>query len=149
MAKQDQPESVPEVPAVVGYNPDDYEWTTVHEEAPDQIVFDTVGDKYIGEYLGHEVIDPHDEKDPDKRFIQLRFRDPEGLKVTNAGYELRETYVEILSVDGGEWKTRDRIPPGTLCHNELKKLVQVDQASPMKSFRVNTAPKRGNADNKR
>lgn len=131
-------DTVVDVPGVVGFNEEDYVWENVHEEAPDQLVFDTIGDKYIGKYEGHDVIYP-EAADPSKWFIQLRWRDNDGLKVTNAGYELRSAYVDIGEDDDGKLVTTDRIPPGTVTRNELVKLVNVDQASPMKSYRVDVA----------
>ena len=115
----------------VGLNPSDFEWETVHEEAADQIVFDTVDDEYTGEYLGSEVITFTDKKGEEQSFTQLRFRDNEGLKGINAGYELREAYKNI--------------PPHTVTRIRLMKLVKIaGQESPMKSFRVDTAKSRAN-----
>jgi hypothetical protein len=131
-------DTVTEVPGVIGFNEDDYEWDNVHEEAPDQLVFDTIGDKYIGKYEGHTLIFPEADN-TEKWFIQLKFRDNEGLKVTNAGYELREAYVNVETDDDGKLATSDKIPPGSVTRNELVKLVPVDQASPMKSYRVDVA----------
>jgi hypothetical protein len=125
-------------PGTMGLNEADFEWDNVHEEAPDQLVFDAVGDKYIGRYEGHTLIYP-EASDPSKWFIQLRWRDDDGLKVTNAGYELRTAYVDITVADDGSVSVTDKIKPGTVTRNELVKLVDVDQASPMKSFRVDTA----------
>lgn len=141
---------VKEAPGVVGYNADDYEWDTVHEEAPDQLVFDTQGDTYVGAYNGHEIIHAPTKDNDDNWFIQLAWRDGEGLKVTNAGYELASTYVDIDYDNMVEFKTRDgrvilvpmttdKIAPGTMTRNVLKKFVDVGQASPMKSFQVDTA----------
>jgi hypothetical protein len=139
MAKEQSNGTEIETPATVGLNEADYEWDNVHEEAPDQLVFNVVGDKYIGTYEGHTLIFPDEVSEPSKWFIQLRWRDNDGLKVTNAGYELRTAYVDIDVADDGTITTKDKIPPGTVTRNELVKLVDVDQASPMKSFRVDTA----------
>lgn len=109
-------------------------WELVHEEAPDQLKFEEVGEEYVLEYLGSEEIDPGDEKDPDKRFTQLRFRETDGNPVvTNAGYELRVAFKDIT--------------PGHLVKIKYVKNVQVGEASPMKSFKVWQGPKTS-ADNK-
>jgi hypothetical protein len=112
---------------IVGYDPADYQWETAHEEAGDQIVFDTPGeDEYTGLYLGQEEITFTDPKGEEKTFTQLKFRDPEGLKVVNAGYELREAFKGI--------------PENTMTRIRYMKDVRIQgQASPMKSFRVDTA----------
>lgn len=132
-----------ENPATVGYKAEDYQWETVHEEAPDQLIFDTIGDTYIGEYVGHDLIYPEGDGAPEKWFIQLRWRDHEGIKTTNAGYELQTTYVEVQTDNNGHViSTKDLIPPHTMTRTILAKLVDVGQASKMKSFRVDTAKNR-------
>lgn len=145
MAKQDQPQDTST--SKVGYDESQFEWETVHEEAPDQLIFEDKGDTYVGVYEGHEIIYPEADE-PDKFFIQLKWRDPDGLKVTNAGYELRNTYTETKFNDDGKPVVTDRIPVGTMTRNVLVKTVDVNQASPMKSFRVDTAKPGGNAGNK-
>lgn len=128
---------------VGGYDASDFQWETVHEEAPDQLIFDIIGDEYIGEYIGHELIYPEGEGTPEKWFIQLRWRDHEGIKVTNAGYELQTTYVEVHTDDNGHVvSTKDIIPPHTMTRTTLAKLVDIGQPSKMKSFRVDTAKNR-------
>lgn len=99
-------------------------WVNVHEEAADQLVFDTIGDEYIGMYTGSEEIAP-DEDSPEDTFTQLRFRDDDGAKVVNAGFELKKAFSKI------EPHTRVRIT--------LVKFVDVGQPSPMKSYRVDVA----------
>jgi hypothetical protein len=131
---------------VVGYNSGEFEWETVHVESPDQVVFDTIGDTLIGVYTGHELIYPDPEKDPGKWFVQLRWTIPTGAVFTNAGYELRNAYTETTYDSEGRPTVTDKIPTGTMTRNELMKLVDVDQASEMKSFRVDQARPR-NADN--
>ena len=136
----------------VGYSEEAFtntEWETVHTEAPDQLVFDEVGDSYIGKYEGHEVIHPDLEKEPDKTFIQLQFSDPDGMKVVNSGYELQTTFVR-QDEDSLQWS--DIVAPGTMCRIILKKFVDVKQASPMKSYQVDVARSSGateHAGNKR
>lgn len=113
----------------VGYDPSQFEFTTVHEEAGDQIVFDTIGDEYIGEYMGPEVIEFTNKKGEDESFTQLKFRDPHGVKVVNAGYELRKAF--------------EKIEPGTITRVKYVKDVRISgQESPMKSFRVDEATRR-------
>jgi hypothetical protein len=141
--KNEMPEEE-EGPRTVGYDETQFEWDTIHEEAPDKMSFDTAGDKYIGEYLGHELIYPSpDDPNPARAaewFIVLKWRDPEGTKVTNAGYELRTTYVNVtVNDDGSVAAHEDRIPVGSMTRTELIKLVDVKQQEPMKSYRVDVA----------
>ena len=149
MASKTQTPTEDTQPGTVGYDESQFEWDNVHEEAPDQLVFDTLGDKYVGEYSGHDLIYPTPD-DPSKWFIQLRFRDMDGTKVTNAGYELRTAYVNVTVDDAGMVVAHeDKIPTGSITRTELVKLVDVDQASPMKSYRVDIARKPVDAGNKK
>lgn len=121
MAKPDTSEN----PSVVGYDESQFEWETVHEEAPDQIIFEEIGDTYIGMFLGAEEITFTDKNGENQTFTRLRFRDNDGLKVINAGYELREAYAKI--------------PPPVVTRTELKKKVDVGQEKPMLSYRIDQA----------
>jgi hypothetical protein len=117
----------------IGLNDDGIEWETVHVEAPDQVLFDVLGDTFSGVYDGSEEIDPKDEKDPDKRFTQLKFHVEDNHYVINAGYELAQAFATI--------------DQGSTVRIRLVKLVNVGQASPMKSFRVDVAKKSARAGN--
>ena len=126
-----------EDPGYVGLDDAEFEWETIHVEVPDQVQFTVEGDKFTGVYDGSEEIDPKDEKDPDKRFTQLQFhvdydRDTTHY-VINAGYELKLAF--------------EQIAPGSTVRITLMKLVDVKQASPMKSFRVDVAKKSARAGN--
>lgn len=146
MAKGTEVANPEDAAIAMGYaDSGEYQWTTVHVEAADQLVFDTVGDLYIGIYAGHEIIYPDPDKEPGKFFIQLKWTDPQGAKFTNAGYELRNAYTETRYDGEGMPVVTDKIPVGSMTRNELMKLVDVDQASEMKSFRVDVAEPR-NAD---
>lgn len=112
---------------VVGYNPDDFEWETVHTEAPNQVTLDTIGDTFIGEYLGPEVIKFIDKDGEPAQFTQLRYRVHDEIFVINAGYDLLQAYKDV--------------PKGTITRTQLRVLVDVGQPSPMKSYRVDWAKK--------
>jgi hypothetical protein len=116
--------------------PDGYEWETVHTEQPDRIVFEEVDDYLIGTYIGSVVITPEPTAkvpDPDS-FTQLLWRDciVNGERMeyvsTNAGYVLLEAFSQIS--------------PNTLTRVTLKGLRDVDQASPMKDYRVECATRK-------
>lgn len=56
MVKKDAPviDETPDVSSV----PDDWEFETIAEESATVIIFDTVGDQFVGQYKGVEHIDP-------------------------------------------------------------------------------------------
>ena len=123
-----------EAAAIVGYDPSQFQWETVKEESPDQIVLEVVGDTYIGELLRVLWINAEtDPGKPEKMFLQAQFRDPDGVRAINCGYELTEAF-------------RDA-PVNLIYRIELKKYVDVDEASPMKSYQVDSAKVRHIADN--
>jgi len=122
MAKQE----VEEVESqMAGYDPAAFDWDLQHEESPDQIVFDKVGDEYTGLLLGSELIEFDNAKGEPQEFTQWRFRDPGGITVINGGYELNTELAKI--------------PADTMIRIKLMKLVDVGQQSPMKSYRIWTA----------
>lgn len=135
----------------VGYDPatfDNVQWETAHVEAADQVSFDSIGDMLIGIYAGHELIYPDPDTEPTKFFVQLKWTIPGGAVFTNAGYDLRTAYTSTVYDSEGKPTVTDKIAIGTMTRNVLMKLVDVDQASEMKSFRVDTTTLNGNADNK-
>jgi hypothetical protein len=116
---------------IVGYNPDDFEWTTVHTEQGDQITFDTIGDTLVAEWLGSEVIEFEDPRKPGETqaFTQLAFMLPgDNPAYVNAGADL------LTAFKGLEAPLFVRI--------QYLKDVDTGQPTPMKSFRVDAAPKR-------
>lgn len=101
-------------------NPDDG-WETIEHEAPTLVVFDTLGDEFIGQYLGHREIDLPDQ--PGETFRQDKFRGRDGeLYAINSGYQLKTVL--------------DKIQPGQWTRITYKKDVDTGQPKPMKSFQV-------------
>jgi hypothetical protein len=133
---------VVEAAQVVGMADVGFEWDTVHVEAARQISFDTDGDVYIGRLVECEWIDPQDPKRPGDLFLQAKFEDPDGVSAINCGYELRSFFAP--SDDDGQ-NVIDTAKYGFIFRIERRRTVDVDQASPMVSFRIQQA--RG-ADNR-
>lgn len=135
MAKGKAVEAAPAGAAsVAGYNEAEFEWQPVKEESPDQIVLEIPGDTYIGKLIRVLWINAEtDPSKPEKLFLQARFRDPDGVRAINCGYELTEAF--------------QNAEEGTIYRIELRKYVDVDQASPMKSYKVDSAKVRHSADN--
>jgi hypothetical protein len=122
-----------EVPQTIGMNPDEFVFETIHEEAARQIDLTIPGDRYVGKLVEKEWIDPLDPKRPDDRFLQIRFRDPDGVSAINCGYELTETFKDA--------------PLNEVYLIELRRYVDVGEQSSMKSYRVDMAKRPTNADN--
>jgi hypothetical protein len=122
-------------PQTVGFdlaNFSDVNWETVHLEQPDQLTFDTIGDTLVAIYLGQEVIEfeREDRKTGEKtaeQFTQLRFMLPgDNPAVVNAGFDLLKAFAKV--------------PLNHLVKVHYLKDIDVDQASPMKSYRVLVGP---------
>jgi hypothetical protein len=123
-------------PETLGYDADLFDFETVHEEAGDQIVFEKIGDTYIGEFLGIRTITFTDMDGEEKSFKQLQFRDPSGPKVINAGYELSQIY--------------ETIPAHTITRTMLANQVDVGKGkNAMNSFRVDEAKARNAGSQKK
>lgn len=91
--------------------PDDWEFETIAEAAPTRVVFDTIGDVFIGQYQGIEHIVPEDSKvEPFDLFIFLG-RDGNRYSV-NTSYKLEKA---LADVDVDTWvrlKYVNDIPTG-------------------------------------
>lgn len=122
----------------VGYKADEFEWERVKDEAGDQLVFEEVGDEYIGEYLRNEIITfvkPDENGEPkEQSFLQIHFMDPQGPKVINAGYELEKLF------------TSGDILPHTVVRLVLANKVDMGKGkNPLLSFRVDHGKRKVNA----
>lgn len=69
------------------------EWRRVSEEETDEIkiVFDTIGDEFIGTYIGHRVIENENGK-----FTQYRFSVGTETYFTNAGHSLMQGMSHVI-----------------------------------------------------
>lgn len=109
--------------------PSDAGWNTVAEGAATRVNFDTIGDVYIGTYLGTDHITPPD-SDAFDVYQFTTAGDQTGLSdgelvAINQSYDLRNTF--------------EKIAPGTLCRIEYVKDVPTGRGlNPMKSFKVQT-----------
>lgn len=110
-----------------GYDASDFEWENVHEESPDQVTLDTIGDEFIAEYLGWEDIEFDNNKGEHQEFRQHKFRTPNGPAIINGGYELDECLCKLDTP--------------IMVRIKLIKFVDTGQASKMKSYRIDTGRK--------
>jgi hypothetical protein len=104
------------------------EWQTVSEDEVDEtkIVFDTIGDEFIGIYIGSRVIEQDDHK-----FTQYRFRVGDEIYFTNAGYSLM--------------RGMSNVPKGARVRVVFSSERDTGQESPMRIFTVQVAKARRGA----
>lgn len=102
--------------------PSDWEFETVTEESPTLVEFDTIGDIFIGQYVGVEHIDPKNEKD--EPFDRFNFRGRDGdLYALNQSYKLE---MAMEKIEPGQWV---RV-------TYIKDIPTGRKLNPMKDFRV-------------
>lgn len=95
-------------------------WKTVSEDEVDEtkIVFDTVGDVFVGRYLGTRNL-----SNSDGGYTQIRFQGEDGAHYfTNANYSLQKSFTDMR--------------PGTTCRVTFVSEKDTGQRSPMRVFRV-------------
>jgi hypothetical protein len=95
-------------------------WKTVSEDEVDEtkVVFDTIGDIFVGRYLGQRTL-----SNADGSYIQLRFQGEDGNHYfTNANYSLQKAF--------------DGMRAGTTCRITFVSEKDTGQRTPMRVFRV-------------
>jgi hypothetical protein len=88
--------------ADVTESPEGWEWETVAEGAANRVVFDTIGDSFVGKYIGeeHVALEPaSDGSDPSFDLYNFRGRDGE-LYAINKSYALEKA---MEKVNAGDW----------------------------------------------
>jgi hypothetical protein len=96
------------------------EWEVAVDENPSTVIFDTIGDQFIGTFERAQMIELPDSGG--EEFCQLQFRNADGFFGINAGYKLSQAF--------------SKIDPGTMCRITYVKDIDTGQPSPMKDFRV-------------
>lgn len=111
--------------ADVTESPEGWEWDTVAEGAANRVVFDTIGDSFIGQYIG----DQHVEREPsadgeDQSFDLFNYRGRDGeLYAINKSFALEEA---MRKVQPGQW-----------CRiTYIKDVPTGRKLNPMKDFKV-------------
>lgn len=104
------------------------EWTTVSEDETDEIkiVFDTIGDEFVGTYIGPRVIETEDGK-----FTQYRFKVGDEVYFTNAGYSLM--------------RGMQKVQPGSRVRITYKADRDTGRETPMRIMQVDVAKRRPQA----
>jgi hypothetical protein len=109
----------------VSMTPADWEFETVVEESPTTIVFDTIGDVFVGQYIGTEHIDlPLDKDGKDQSFDRYTFRGRDGEL-----YALNQSYKIEMGMD--------KAAPGQWVRITYVKDIPTSRGlQPMKDFRI-------------
>lgn len=110
---------------ITGYADFAGEWETVHIESGTQVLFENIGDTFIGKYVGKEVIPFVDKRGTDLTLVQLQFLVRDEPFFINAGYDLR--------------KACEGLEPGKMTRIQLRQLVDTGAPEPMKSYRIDVA----------
>lgn len=78
-------------------NETDWEWDTVKEAAPSKMIFDTIGDVFIGQYLGIEHVALElNAKGEDPSFDQYIFRGRDGERYSIAqSFDLQKAMNDV------------------------------------------------------
>lgn len=105
--------------------PDDWEWETVQDETPIGVVFEEIGDTFIGQYTGIRHVDREPSADgKDQSFDLFVFRGRDGKP-----YSLNNSFIlaqAMGNVEVGNW-----------CRIKYVKNVEVaNWSSPMKDFTI-------------
>lgn len=84
----------------VSTSPEGWEWDTVAEESATTVIFDEIGDVFIGQYIGEEHIEQEPDKDgKDQSFDRYVFRGRDGSRyAVNKSYKLNEA-METVGTD--------------------------------------------------
>lgn len=105
--------------------PDEWEWETVAEESATTVIFDTIGDVFVGRFTGEEHIDqPANEKGEDQSFDRFLFVGRDGKRYAiNKSYKLNEAMDKVME---GDW-----------CRiTYIKDIPTNRKLNPLKDFRV-------------
>jgi len=132
VARKGQGESPAEAPASSAALTDSDGWETVYKESAAVVIFDTIGDTFVGIYDGEEHIHPDSAADDSEDFDRFVFDgvgEQEGTRFAiNQSYTLREAM--------------SKVKLGDLCRIVYIKDVPTKRAlNPLKDFRVDV--KRG------
>lgn len=112
---------------MAAFNAETVQWETAVPETGDQIVFDTIGDVFIGLYLGSRVVTVM-EKDKEEEFTILMFTGTDGKPYqVNAGWKLGSAF------DSAAVSVKD------IVRITYVKDVDTGRKDPMKDYRVEVA----------
>src|SRR6202035_5937076 len=100
--------------------PAEPQWETVAEASPTRVIFDTIGDEFIGTYKGVSHIDPDNGKDDP--FDVLLFEGLDGELYSMSGTKLMKEF--------------SKIPPGTMSKITYVKDLPSNKGNPFKDMKI-------------
>lgn len=107
----------------VSIAPDDWEWATVYDESPTIVLFDTVGDTFIGQESGKKHVEmPPGDKGENQDFDIYLFRGRDG--------ELYGIYASYAMDEG-----MNTVPEGAWVRITFVSEIAVKKGNPMKNLR--------------
>lgn len=110
------------------FNASEVQWETAVPETGDQIVFDTIGDQFIGLYLGSRVVEVLEKDGRTSAFKILMFTGTDGKPYQiNAGWKLDSAFESAA------------VPDRSIVRITYVKDVDTGQNDPMKDYRVEVA----------
>lgn len=105
--------------------PESWEWDVVKEAAAIKVIFDTIGDTFVGQYAGKEFVENEPSADgKDRSFWNFNFRGTDGeMYAVPESYDLIE---KMEDIDEGTWTRLEYVRDVKTSRN----------LNPLKSFRV-------------
>jgi hypothetical protein len=97
MAKAKLVDEQPDPMAAMQEASESWEWDTVREQSAALVLFDTIGDQFVGQYLGEEHITPENAaEDGSDSFDRFVFKGPNGVRyAVNKSYTLVQAMKEV------------------------------------------------------
>lgn len=85
----------------VSSHPDDWEWDAVTEESPTRVVFDTIGDQFVGQFIGEMHVQQESNEGEDESFDLYTFRGRDGkLYAVNKSWKIEQGMEKVAE---GDW----------------------------------------------
>lgn len=120
--------ALPVDPAMAAFDASEVQWETAVPETGDQIVFDTIGDQFIGLYLGMRGVTVEEKDGRESVFKVLMFTGTDGKPYQiNAGWKLESAFDSAA------------VPERAIVRITYVKDVDTGRNDPMKDYRVEVA----------
>lgn len=120
--------ALPVDPVMAAFDASAVQWETAVPETGDQIVFDTIGDQFIGLYLGMRSVTVEEKDGRESEFKVLMFTGVDGKPYQiNAGWKLESAFESAA------------VPERAIVRITYVKDVDTGRNDPMKDYRVEVA----------